>query len=303
MNDWMAANWALLIAILVAASALLLVAALLLLALWLRSRREARRAHAQRVEAERTALDLELLAAEQGSRMTIVRELHELVVHSISVIVSQADGARYAAAADPAVAARTSTHIAEAARSTLADLRRVMDVVRDGEAAAGPQPRLSSVRELLKVMRDAGLVIEFTETGDRLDLRQGAELAVYRILQEALANALRHGGEGTSVRVAFTWTAEGLELLVDDDGVLAAARRRGEDPDTGPVHVPTQEDDLAALTRPPSGRGMTEMRERTELFGGVLTAHAIPGVGFRVSAAFPGLRHHNGVHATPLGRP
>jgi len=297
MNDWIADNWT---AVLVAQAALLaalLVLALVLLLLWRRSRRHARRAVTARAEAERSLIDLELLAAEQGSRMTIVRELHEVAALGLTGIVGQAEGAAYAANLEPGVAVRAATGIADAARTTLADLRRSLDVLRDGEAAAGPQPKVSSLRELLQIMRDAGLVIEFEESGERFDLKQAAEIAIYRIVQEALANALRHGGEGTTVRLTMAWTASGLELHIDDNGVRAAARRAGVDPDAMDS-LPTQEDDLAALTQPPSGRGITDMRERTQLYGGVFTAHALPGVGFAVSAVFPHLRQ-SGALSTP----
>lgn len=296
MNEWLRDNSALVLVALCVASTVLLLAAVLFLILWLVARRGRRRALAERVEADRDRLDFELLAAEQTSRLRIVRELHELVIHSITVIVSQADGARYAAAHDPAVAARTAATIAETARTTLGDLRRVVDVVRDGEADAGPQPGLASLRELFAVMRDAGLRVTFEELGERLELKQGAELAVYRILQEALANSLAHGGQGTEARVTFKWTTEGLEVLVDDDGARAAAARGDQDADRGYG----QDDDLAALTAEPAGRGITEMRERTEIYGGVFRAWSMPGVGFSVSAIFPALAYHNGVHGVPL---
>ena len=177
-----------------------------------------------------------------------------------------------------------------------------MTVVRAGEAVAAPQPSLSSARELFKVMRDAGLEVEFQESGTRLDLKQGAELAVYRILQEALGNALTHGGQGTNARVTFKWTEQGLEVLVDDDGIRAEAVRNGLDPNVeAQQRSYSADDDLAALTQVPSGRGITEMRERTELFGGVFNAGTVPGVGFSVSAIFPALKYHNGVHGVKLG--
>ncbi len=290
MNDWIQDNSFVVIVGLAVAAGVFLVAALVLAVLWRRARRGTGRDGSDRVTLERERLDLELELAEQGSRLTIVRELHELIVHSVSVIISQADGARYAAAADPQVAARTAATIADTARTTLGDLRRVMDVVRAGEAQAGPQPSLSSVRELFKVMRDAGLVIEFVETGTRLDLKQGTELAIYRILQEALANSLGHGGEGTQVRVSFKWTDHGLEVLVDDDGIRAHARRDGRDPNVeAQQRAYSQDDDLAALTQRPTGRGISDMRQRAELFGGVFNAFEVPGVGFSVSAIFPGI--------------
>lgn len=303
MNAWIQENSIVLVIALGVVAVLLLVTGLVLLVLWRVARRSQRAAEVERVELERDRIDLELSLAEQAGRLRIIRELHELAVHSVSVIISQADGARYAATKDPDVATRSAGAIAEAARATLADLRRVMTVVQAGEADAAPQPSLSSARELFKVMRDAGLGVEFQESGDRLDLKQGAELAVYRILQEALSNALAHGGEGTTARVTFKWTDQGLEVLVDDDGSRAEAVRNGLDPNVeAQQRAYSADDDLAALTQAPTGRGITEMRERTELFGGVFTAGTVPGVGFSVSAIFPALKYHNGVHGVKLGR-
>lgn len=279
----------------------LLVVAVALFALWRHARRAARRNELDRTSTDRERLDLELTLAEQTSRLRIVRELHELVVHSLSVLISHADGARYAASRDPAVAARSAAVIADTARATLADLRRVMAISREGEAAAGPQPRLATLRDLFKVMRDAGLHVEFRETGEPVPLKQGAELAIYRILQEALENALVHGGEGTAVLVSFTWS-DTLEIVVADDGARAAARREGLDPDeVARERVPTADDDLAALTHAPTGRGLTEMRERAELYGGILNPVVTPGVGFTVTAVFPAVRAHNGIEGVKLG--
>jgi signal transduction histidine kinase len=280
----------------------LIVTALVLFVLWRRARRGAASIEFDRSAAERERLELELLLAEQTSRLRIVRELHELVVHSISVLISHADGARYAAEKDPAVAARSAAVIADTARHTLGDLRRVMALSREGEAAAGPQPRLATVGELFEAMTDAGLAVEFRESGDPIDLKQGAELAIYRILQQSLENSLTHGGPGTRALVSFTWHPTGLEVLVDDDGARAAARRDGLDPDeVARDRVVSQDDELAALTQPTIGRGITEMRERAELYGGVFNASVNPGVGFTVTAIFPALHEHNGIDGVKLG--
>lgn len=291
-------------AIVVGLSALcgaLVVLAIVLFVLWRRARRAALRNEFDRNAVDRERLDLELSLAEQTSRLRMVRELHELVVHSVSVLISHADGARYAAAQDPAVAARSAAVIADTARATLADVRRVMALSREGEAAVGPQPRLATVRDLFAMMRDAGLVVEFRESGERFALKQGAELAVYRILQEALSNALAHGGQGTTALVTFTWNANGLEVVVADDGARASARRDGRDPhEVARERVTTQTDELAALTQAPVGRGMTAMRERAELYGGMLNAIVTPGVGFTITAIFPELRN-NGVDGVKLG--
>jgi len=290
-----------LVTMLEAASIALGAIAIVFLVLWLVAMFGRRRQRAARRRAEDDAFELRLSLDEQTARMRIVRELHEVVIHSISVIVSQTDGARYAAEQDPAAAVRAVSTIGDAARGTLADLRRIMTVVREGEADVAPQPRLKSARDLFKVMREAGLIVEFEESGERFDLQQGAEVAIYRILQEALSNALKFGGDGTQVRVTFTWTDEGLQVKVDDDGVRAGARRDGDDPNqVAQRRSYSIDDDMDALTEVLTGAGITEMRERAALFGGVLHAYSVPGVGFSISAVFPALRYHNGVHGVNL---
>jgi signal transduction histidine kinase len=303
VDNWLRDNSLFLTVTFASIAAVLLVLAVLFLVLWLLSGKRRRNLRSDHLDTEDELTDAEIALQEQLGRLRIVRELNEVAVHSISVIIRQADGARYAATSDPSAAARTAATIAETARGTLADLRRVMTVVREGEADVSPQPRLKSVRELFRTMRDAGLVLTFVESGDRFDLQAGAELAVYRILQEALSNALKYGGEGTEVKVSFTWTEEGLQLLVDDDGVRAEARRQGLDPNAvAQQRSYTFEEDLNALTDVITGPGMTEMRERAELFGGIFNAYAVPGVGFSVSAIFPALRYDNGVHGVKLER-
>lgn len=303
MFEWLEANSFVVAQALLVTSVVLLVAGLFLLVLWLRARRARRREQAGRVEAQRSAIDVDLRLREQLGRLRMVRELHEVAVHSVSVIISQADGARYAAAADPGAAVRSAAVIADTARNTLADLRRVMTLVREGEADATPQPRLRTARDLFKVMRDAGLSVVFEENGAPFDLHQGAELAIYRILQESLSNALKYGGDGTEVKVSFTWRDESLQVLVDDDGVRAQARRDGLDPnEISKERAYSMEEDLGALTEVITGPGITEMRERAELFGGVFNAYSVPGVGFSISAVFPALKYDNGVHGVNLGR-
>ncbi len=303
MDDWLAQNAGTLVLPLAVAGAVLLLLALLFLVFWLVTARDRGRQRRARIEAEAERLELSLALQEELARLRIVRELHELAVHSVSTIISQADGARFSGRTDPEVAVRSAAAIAETARATLADLRRVMTIVRDGEAAVSPQPRLKTARELFTVMRDAGLQVDFVETGTPFALKEGAELAVFRILQEALANALEYGGEGTHVKVSFTWTEEGLQVLVDDDGDRTAARRQGLDPDTvAQQRAYTVQDDLDALTETVSGPGITEMRERAALFGGIFNAYSVPGVGFSVSVVFPALKYDNGVHGVNLDR-
>ena len=128
-------------------------------------------------------------------------------------------------------------------------------------------------------------------------------MTIYRILQEALANALKYGGVGTDVRVTFTWSADSLKLAVDDDGTRNAARSAGlSDDEISQQTSYTVDDDLNALTQRISGVGITQMRERTEVFGGIFAVKETPGVGFEVTAVFPQLRFHNGIHGVDLTR-
>ncbi len=291
MQTWVDAN-ALVVAIVLASSTVvLLVLALGAFVALVRTRRTADREAADLVDLERARLDLEVSLAEQTGRLRIIRELHEVTVHEMSVLISQSDGARYAGIKDPKAAVRAASVIGDSARSTLASLRRVMAVVREGEAEVDVQPQLKTAGDLFKVMREAGLEITFQEIGKRFEMKPGAELSIFRILQETLDNALTFGGDGTQVNVTFTWTDDGFGVVIDDDGVRAESRRAGLDPNeisrTGGYEM---DDDLAALTGVITGPGLTEMRERTELFGGVFTAVQVPGVGFSVSASFPTLR-------------
>jgi signal transduction histidine kinase len=280
-----------------------LAAAVVFLVLWLRARSSFRRRIDERSETEWTRIDRELELAEQAGRMRIIRELQDVAIESVARLVTQAEGIRYSAESDRAAAARATAALESHARDALADMRRVQSVVREGEAVSGPQPSLHSARDLFRVMREAGLQVTFAETGDRFDLRPGAELAVFRILQGTLENALKHGGTGTDVRVGFAWTGDGLQVTVDDDGIRASARRAGlDEKQVAEATQYTIDDDLRALTESISGAGISEMRERAELFGGILSARTVPGVGFSVSAVFPALRYHNGVHGVNLGR-
>jgi signal transduction histidine kinase len=285
-------------ALLIAVPALL---AVLFLVLWIRATRRYRRLASEQTASARARIDLELSVAEQGGRLRIIRELHDLALHRVTTMIADADGAKYAAGSDAMVAVRAASTIADTGRAALADMRRVSSLVRETEADVAPQPTLKSTRDLFKVMRDAGLGVTFDESGEPYPLSAGAELAIYRILQEALSNSLKYGGDGTEARVSFTWTTQGMQVRVDDDGIRNAAVRKGLDPDHGGT-VYTVEEDLRTLTQQVVGPGIEEMRERTELFGGILSVSQTAGVGFSVSAVFPALRHHNGVHGVDLSR-
>lgn len=310
MISWLTANAADIVLVSAAIGVALLVLAIVLLVAWLRARHRVTGLGADRASADRARLDAEMALAEQTNRLRIIRELHEVAAHSLSVVISQADGARYAAQRDPSAAGRSAAVIAETTRSTLADLRRVMSLVGEGESSGAQGARLDAAHELIDVLREQGLDVVVEEFGAAFPLKPGAEIAIYRILQEALANALAYGGPGTEARVTLTWTDQGLQLRVEDDGVRAQHRRAAESSGaagadasaSAPGPATSIDDDLAALTRTVDGRGIAEMRARAELYGGILTATTQPGVGFTLAVVFPALRHHNGVHGVDLRR-
>ncbi|GAA1982071.1 sensor histidine kinase [Microbacterium pumilum] len=211
--------------------------------------RENRRAQ-QRAEQE---------AAVEQERVRIARDMHDVVAHSLAVVIAQADGARYAAASDPAVAADALTTISATARSALADVRQLLGRLRHSQDDA-PQPGLADLEALYAQVRRSGVDLRVTvDPAPSSPPAAGAQLAVYRILQEALTNALRHGAGPVEVQLA--WHPDRVELAV----------RNALLPSSG-VAAP--------------GHGLIGMRERAQLAGGTLTAEAHDGV-FVVSATLP----------------
>ena len=200
-------------------------------------------------------------AAEERARMA--RDLHDVIAHSVGVMVVQAGAARVALGDGDSHARSALEQVEDTGRQALAELRRLLGILRtdDGAAARAPQPSLAGIGALVEQVRAAGLPVELTLEGERRSVPPGVELAAYRIVQEALTNALKHAGPAkASVRIAFTPRA--LELEIADDGAGAPS------PDGG-------------------GHGLAGMRERAALYGGQVEAGVIPGGGFRVRARLP----------------
>lgn len=265
-----------------------IVAAAVFSVLWWRARRALRRRDNSRLDAENRRFDAELTASELRDRIRLMTEMHDGAAATITSIVSQAEGARYAADIDAQVATRMAGHIADQARQVLADVRRVVNVGRSGVSEASDERH--TFDDLFQAVEASGLVVKFEESGTRFDVNSSAELAIFRILQEALNNAREYGGAGVTVKVSMTWTANGVQLRVEDDGTRIANKMREELGDQGGYSIA---DDQQALVERLEGRGMEDMRARTEAFGGVFSSHRIPGVGVSVSASFPTLRFHN----------
>ncbi|BCW84741.1 two-component sensor histidine kinase [Paenarthrobacter ureafaciens] len=230
-----------------------------------------RRLQLQALEDRTRRLEIEhnqerqLAAADERSH--IAREMHDIVAHSLSVIITQADGARYAAAAKPELATEALATIAATGRDSLAEMRRLLGVLRsDDGSPTRPQPRLSDLDELLLGFRAAGLQVSFEQHGTpRRQLPAGAELTAYRTIQEALTNVIKHAGPSATAALVLTWQNRGLEIDIRDDGRGAAA-----DP---PV--------------PGGGNGLPGMGERIALYDGSLSAGPQQGGGFRVSVLIP----------------
>ncbi|MFJ2550966.1 sensor histidine kinase [Microbacterium sp. NPDC087591] len=201
----------------------------------------------------------EMLAAEEQERVRIARDMHDIVAHSLAVVIAQADGARYAAAAQPEIASEALGTIAQTARGALSDVRMLLTQLRHRQGD-GPQPTLADLETLFAQVRQAGVEPRITVDPMPPGEPPGAiQLAVYRILQEALTNAIRHGDGTVSVHLA--WLPDRVDLQVRNVIGHEAAPTAG-------------------------GHGVIGMRERAQLVGGSLHAER-HGEQFVVAASLP----------------
>ncbi|MEU6122617.1 sensor histidine kinase [Streptomyces sp. NPDC047123] len=225
---------------------------------------------AARLEREREAQSKVAVAAE---RARIARELHDVVAHNVSVMVVQADGAAYVMDTAPDQAKKALETISGTGRQALAEMRRLLGVLRTGEPEESgeyvPQPDVEQLDELIEQVRTAGLPVDFKVEGTPRPLPSGVELTAYRIVQEALTNTRKHGGENAGASVRLVYFDDGLGLLVEDDG-------------KGAPHELYEDGGADG-----SGHGLIGMRERVGMVGGTLDAGPRPGGGFRISALLP----------------
>jgi signal transduction histidine kinase len=199
-------------------------------------------------------------------RARIARELHDVVAHYVSVMVVQAAGARRVADKDPAAARGALEAVEAAGRTALAEMRRMLEVLRDDDPGMGPQPGLGELDRLVEQVRSVGLPVELKIEGTACCLPAGMDLAAYRIVQEALTNTVKHGGKADAL-VTVTYATDTLEIEVIDDGRGAAAP-------------------LLSMGVP-GGHGLIGMKERVALFGGQLSAGPVLTGGYRVFARMP----------------
>jgi signal transduction histidine kinase len=221
--------------------------------------RNLRLAAAEREQEQRARI------AVGDERARIARELHDVVAHSVGVIVVQAEGARRVFDHDPERAREALDSIECTARTALADMRRSLGVLRreDDERALAPQPGVDDLDRLVEQARAGGLTVELAVEGERVPLPQGIDLSAYRIVQEALTNVIKHAGAARAL-VTVRYLDDELEVEVADDG-------------PGP---PIDAEDGA-------GHGIVGMRERVEAHGGALHTGAGRDGGFLVRASLP----------------
>jgi signal transduction histidine kinase len=226
-------------------------------------RRYRRELQERAASAEREREQLARIAVHE-ERASIARELHDIVAHSVSVMLVGVRGARDVLRTSPDAADDTLARVERSGEQSLAELRRILALLREPEqrAESRPQPSLAELDELVASYRAAGLPVRLEVIGEPTPLAGGVELSVYRIVQEALTNALKHA-DPTDVTVTVAFRDVRLELEVVDDGTPA-------NPD-------------AATT----GQGLVGMRERVALLGGELQTGWREGGGFRVAARLP----------------
>jgi len=219
------------------------------------------------VRGLRRAYENQLVAqAQQAERTRIAREMHDVVAHSLSVMITQADGGSYAAQANPAAARESLSTVADTGRNALSEMRRLLGVLRSDEPGGedrAPQPGLAQLPELVDVVRRSGVEVELSVDAEPSRIPPGIGLVAYRIVQEALTNAMKHAGPNAQVMVQVEAPHDGVLIVVDDNGQGATAPSDGQ------------------------GNGVRNMQERTGVYGGFVTARPRLGGGWRVRGWIP----------------
>ncbi|MFI9007779.1 sensor histidine kinase [Actinosynnema sp. NPDC053489] len=224
------------------------------------------RQHADDLEFRRRVEAHEAVTAE---RTRIARELHDIVAHSVTVMVLQAAGARRVLDTDPVRVRDALGHIEEAGEQAMGELRRMLTALRlsddqHGGATGRPQPGLADVEHLVGAVAAAGVRVDTRVEGEPRRLAASVDLAAYRVVQEALTNVTKHVGPGAHVDVRLRWAPEQLTVEVTDDG-------RGRRPER----------------RLSTNHGLAGLLERLAIVGGRLAAEQVPAGGFRVTAVLP----------------
>ncbi len=230
-------------------------------------RRELERHRAELdARSERAAAAAALDAAVAAERSRIAREMHDIVAHGMGAMVVQAAAAEQLLDTDPDSARGPLTTVRQTGQGALAEMRRLVGLLRDGDISdeRAPQPGLDQLPTLVERLRDAGMPLTLSVTGTPADVSSGLQLCTYRIVQEALTNALKHA-DGATTQVSLDYRADAIALRVQNAGGVTTA---------------------AALLDG-AGHGLIGMRERVRLYGGSFTAGVQQDGSFLVSAVLP----------------
>jgi signal transduction histidine kinase len=243
------------------------VLACLMLGANVRHRRNALSALTQRAEQLERERDQQAMIAAADERTRIAREMHDVIAHSLSVMVTLSEGATLKQAAEPERANKAMRQVSTTGRQALDEMRRLLGVLRteDAPRSRQPQPGTAQLDGLLDQVRATGLGAALTVTGTPATMPPGAELAVYRIVQESLTNTLKHAADPTWVSVAIAHRPDSVTVDVRDDGACRPVR-----PEAGTA-----------------GHGLIGMRERAAVYGGTVSAGPDPIGGWRIHAHLP----------------
>jgi signal transduction histidine kinase len=216
----------------------------------------------EHLEERAAGLERAHVEAVAHERATIARELHDVIAHSVSVMTVQAGAARLLLDEDPPRARESLVAVEETGRQALGEMRRLLGILRGDEHARdlAPQPGIADIDALAEQVRAAGLPVDVVVEGEPRRLPPGIDLAAYRVVQEALTNALKHAGAARA-QVSIRYRTTALELAVTNNGT---ARRNGR-----------------------GGHGLIGLRERVALYGGEFEAGWRPGGGYAVRALLP----------------
>jgi signal transduction histidine kinase len=247
------------------------VTAALVLGVYSRTRRAYLRSVLDRATTAERERDHQAQLAAAGERARISREMHDIVAHSLSVMIALSDGAAATIRSDPAAAETTMGQASALGRQALGEVRRLLgDEQPAGEPQdpldLAPQPGIAQLDELVDRVRSAGLTVEFRVGGQQPDLPPGIQLAVYRMVQEALTNVLKHAPSATRARVALHYGSGVIDIQVEND-------------DDSPPRAPAPEAG--------TGRGLAGMRERAAVFGGTIEVGRLVDGGWRVVSHLP----------------
>jgi signal transduction histidine kinase len=229
--------------------------------------------------------EISLELAEQAKRFEMAGDMNESAVQHISSVITNAEAGLYTAKLDPAAGLRALDKVLLSAKAAHAELRRLYETINRGSMISTAPPTLESIPALELAMREAGYNMAVSYSGSRVKLDSSMELAIYRIVFEAIKNVRQHNPKGTMVTVEITWFETSLQVIIRDNGVEVVRKSA-----VGPNGLPAPydaNDDIDNLLEKVVGPGITAMRERVESFGGSLEAQRAVGVGFTVSALFP----------------